>query len=455
MRWMKSLMKTPRTSRGNRFVTFAICLAILGIAVLGWLAWQRPQDSGGKRQEAHSQESAAKPEEAGQDRAGANPAQGDRVAGKREGQGGKIANLDSRAAGVGSGREKRERALAELRKKIPGVDVQFDPVTGAPDHIMAAGRFLAGAKSQPGDEYAPVREFVNEHADLFGHDATAINDSRVTREDVTAHNGMRTVVWQQQIDGVPLYHTILKANITKNGELVTLGSHFVSDPAAAAQLQPAERAALVAQPPVDVAKAVSLAAANLGDTVAPEDARAISDPAGAERRQRLQAPGLSDTNAGLAWLPMSATSLRLTWDVTLMSLARGEMFRVLVDARTGEVLMRTSLTADISNASYNVYADGTTLQPFDSPSPMSPGLSTPASTQPATVSRNLITTQALSTTASPNGWIDDGGRATFGNNVDAHLDLSSTNPGYGTGTHAVSATRSFDFALDLAQDPAT
>ena len=137
-----------------------------------------------------------------------------------------------------------------------------------------------------------------------------------------------------------------------------------------------------------------------------------------------------------------------------MSLKRGEMFRILVDAQTGKVLMRTSLTVDISDASYRVYADGTTLQPVDSPTPFSPGWSTPQSTQPATVSRNLITTPALDTTASPDGWISDGDTATFGNNVDSHLDLFNTNPAYGAGTHAVSATRNFDFTLDLAQSPA-
>src|SRR5207237_1319294 len=127
--------------------------------------------------------------------------------------------------------------------------------------------------------------------------------------------------------------------------------------------------------------------------------------------------------------------------------------RVLVDARTGEVLVRTSLTADISNASYQVYADGTSFKPFDSPTPMSPGLATPDSTQPPTVNRNVVTLPALDTTASPNGWIDDGGTATFGNNVDAHLDTDDSNPTYGTASHPTSATRSFIFPLDLALDP--
>ena len=368
----------------------------------------------------------------------------------------KPGNLDRREALAVTAAE-RLAALADLRARVPGVDVRFDPITGSANHVMAAGKFLtpAAAVADPanGDFYGPVRRFVDENAALFGHGADVLQGARMTREDVTAHNGMRSVVWQQQVDAVPLYNTILRASLTRNGELITIGSHFVSDAEAATRMQPAQRAALIAQPPIDVAKAISLAAAHLGGNVAPENARAISDPDGAERRQRFSAPGLSDTNAGLAWLPVSAKSLRLTWDVTLMSLARGEMFRVLVDAKSGEVLLRTSLTNDISNASYRVHADAATLQPLDSPTPFSPGLGTPASTQPAEIARNLITLQALDTTASPNGWINDGGTDTYGNNVDAHLDLASTNPAYGTGTHATSATRIFDFTMDLTQSP--
>ncbi len=374
----------------------------------------------------------------------------------RDGHDHKLANLDGRAGGGGSGaagKGKRERALATLRAKVPGVDVQFDPVTGAPNHIMATGRFLAAAKAQAGDGYAPVRDFVNEHADLFGHDATAMNDSRVTRDDVTAHNGMRTVVWQQQVDGIPIYNTILKANVTKDGSLVGLGSHFMSDAVAATGMAAPERAALVAQPPVDVKKAVSLAAANLGDAVAPEQARETTQAQGAEKMQRFSAPKLSDTFAQLSWLPVSADSAKLTWDVTLMSLAQNEMFRVVVDAQSGEVLMRTSLTNDVSDASYRVYANATTKKPFDSPNPMFPGTPTPSGAQGAEVPRQLVTLQALDLTASPNGWINDGVFETVGNNVDAHTDTNADN--VADLPRPTSATRVFDFPMDLTQAPST
>ena len=344
--------------------------------------------------------------------------------------------------------------MEALRRRVPGVDVQFDPVTGSASHVMAAGTFLTGPAVA--DAAQTVARFVEENAALFGHPGEALTRGvRVTREDVTAHNGMRSMVWQQEVDGVPVYQTILRASLTRNGELLTIGSHFLNDAEKATQLGAADRSALVASPPVTEAKAVVLAAANLKETVDEAAVQPVSDPKGAERRRRLEAPGLSDVNAGLAWLPVDANQLVLAWDVTLMSRRLGEMFRMLVDVKSGEVLVRTSLTCDLSDASYRVHANATNRKPLDSPQPLSPGHATPQTTQPPVVARSLITLSALNPNASPDGWITDGGTKTYGNNVDSHLDLGNTNPAFGVGPHATAANRVFDFPMDLTQAPST
>lgn len=344
-------------------------------------------------------------------------------------------------------------ALKGLTQSVPGLKVDFDPLTGTPSNIMAPGRMLADAVKSEDDPHAPVMAFIDSHTGLFGHDSSALKGARISRDDVTAHNGMRTTVWQQQVSGVPFYKTILRANVTRDGSLITVGSQFMKNAEAAIGMGAAERAALVASPPVDAAHAVSLAAANVGDAVAVEKVASASAASGAERRQSFQAPLLSDTLAQLSWLPMSADAARLTWDVTLMSLKQNEMFRILVDAQTGEVLMRTSLTSDISDASFRVYADAATKKPFDSPNPMLPGTPTPSGAQAPEVPRQLVTLQALDTTASPNGWINDGVTETLGNNVDAHTDTNADNsPDL---PRPASASRVFDFAMDLTQAPST
>ncbi|MEK0447386.1 MAG: hypothetical protein RLZZ399_2707, partial [Verrucomicrobiota bacterium] len=462
------------TSRSLRLIfllTFALVLCLGG----AWTVWMRsknPQQAAAPKNE-EGRVAHAQPEEAPASSASSAPvaaagfvasepasvppqAKPQKAADHDHEHAGEHGDFDKRGTRGWEISASQKAALEALQSRIPGVNVQFDALSGAANHVMAPGRFLTGPSAAGEDPYATLRRFVEENAALFGHDAEALSRAvRVTREDVSAHNGMRSVVWQQEVDGVPVYNTILRASLTKTGELVTVGSHFVSEAEKATQLAAQERAALVQQPPVDFGKAVALAAANVESAVDAALVRAASPSEGAERRQRVEAPGLSDVSAGLAWLPMSQDNLALVWDVTLMSLKEREMFRLVVDAKSGDVLVRTSLTNDLSDASYRVHANETTRKPLDSPRPFSPGYSTPNGAQPPVFPRKLITLSALDYGASPAGWIADGGTRTFGNNVDAHLDLTNTNPTWGLGTNAISATRVFDFPMDLAQPAST
>ncbi|HEY1048424.1 MAG TPA: M36 family metallopeptidase, partial [Prosthecobacter sp.] len=336
----------------------------------------------------------------------------------------------------------RLQALASLRADIPGTTVEFDPITGAPSQIQATGRFLTGRNAGLAARDV-VGAFIDQHAALFGHDSSVLKSARVTREDVTQHSGMSTVVWNQEVAGVPLFKTILKASLTKHGELITINDHFVADPAPNR-----------ADPAITAEKAISLAANSVRNVVEESSVKPDGEARGTERQRKFKAPGISDTSAQLTYLPMDERELRLGWDVTLFSLEHDEMFRTVVDAESGTVLYRTTLTSDISNATYRVYGDAASKKPFDSPQPMTPGHATPLTTEPAEVPRQLITLPALDTTASPNGWINDGGQETLGNNVDAHTDTDSNNspdlprPNGGT-------TRTFDLGASLSLAPST
>ena len=165
-------MDTPRTPHARRIVSLVITLVLLGLAFLGWLWLRAPQPpSGTDARNGNPAGAATSPDP--QATAGAasgekaRDAQSAAVAGRHGEQGGKLANLDTRGGGGGRDDGKRQRALAALRAKIRGVEVQFDPITGAPDHIMAAGRFLTGKNGRAGDALASVREFVDEFADLL------------------------------------------------------------------------------------------------------------------------------------------------------------------------------------------------------------------------------------------------------------------------------------------------
>ena len=355
----------------------------------------------------------------------------------------------------------REQAAARLKAAVPGVKIERDAHLGTPKIISSTSGFLTGpgghgrgiAKATldalpANDPHRTVKAFLNEHVLLFGHGAEALAAARVERDYTTAHNGLRTVVWVQELEGISVFESALIGHLTKRGELVNLSSRLVPDVSAAARRGMPNHARLKTNPAITAAQAVSLAANLAGEQTGPEDFTSLDEqPAGAELRRRFSAPLLREpAQARLVWLPMSQDRMRLCWEIILTGRARGECYRVLIDAETGAALVRRCLTNYLSDASYRVFTS-------DSPTPLSPGHATPLTTQPSPATRVLVVTNAISTNASPNGWINDGDNETRGNNVDAHLDLDGNNVADLPRPQG-SPFRVFDFPFDPAQSPA-
>lgn len=339
-------------------------------------------------------------------------------------------------------------ALEEFKKQSAGVSVDFDPVTNSPKWIGATTRLLTEPKTGPAalDAEAVVRQFIEQHHELFGHSAAVLEQSRRVTDYSTARSSSRKVVWHQQLDGIDLFEAVLQANLTADAALINIGSQMMSSPESA--LDAAKRAALLNNPPLAVEKAVAVAGQNVGENIQADGVKPLAAAAArADRHQQFRAAMLTDADAKLVWVPMSEKTLRLAWDVTLTSRSRAEMYRVLVDAENGSVLVRQALTAYITPATYRVYTT-------ESPTPFSPGHETPSSLQPTPATRTLVTTSAMNLTASPNGWINDGINITSGNNADAYADTNSDNVADLPRTIGV-PFRTFDFPFKLTQAPST
>jgi uncharacterized repeat protein (TIGR01451 family) len=353
-------------------------------------------------------------------------------------------------------------ALESLARRVPGLQVSFDDLLGTPRWVRANDGFLTGPQGTgralspralqaygAADPHRVIKAFVAEQTDLFGHGAEEIEAARVVREFVTPRNGMRSVIWQQWHDGIPVFEGLLAGHLTARGELVSVSSRFLPGLDRAAQAgwrhpgQPVGVALLSAE--AAIAAAVTNLDSAIGGKRPPHAARYDNGRASNERR--VAAGARAGARATLVWLPMNPSTLRLCWQVELATRARGEWHRLLVDAETGEVLLRRSLTDYLTDATYRVFTS-------DSPTPFSPGHATPAAAQPAGVTRELLTFSALSTLASPNGWINDGVNETLGNNVDAHLDRNDDDLPDLPRPHG-SPDRVFDFPLDLTKAPSS
>lgn len=360
-----------------------------------------------------------------------------------------------------SGTPKAVAAIETLQSRVRNVQVDRSAITGAPVFIRSTDQFLTGPAGRGGanndaqlqaipasDPHRAVKAFIDSRTDLFGHNSSILDSTRIRRDYVTAHSQMRTVVLEQQLDGIPIFEAFLQAHLTGKDELINISSTLLADPVQAAQTGTREEALRQGTTRLTAEKAIVVAAKNIGEAVTESDIKAIDTPAAVDQGQNFKTPGLSDISVHLTWLPINSSSMRLCWAVQFFSKNQNAMYLVLVDAFGGEPMVRHCLTDDIAPASYNVFTS-------DSPSPFSPGYSTLSSVQPALVNRTLVTLSALDTTASPNGWIDDGVIETRGNNVDAHTDTNADNSPDLPRPQTSGADRVFDFTLDLTQGPGT
>ncbi|MBA4148329.1 MAG: M36 family metallopeptidase [Verrucomicrobia bacterium] len=370
-----------------------------------------------------------------------------------------LPDLDKRKAKVTQLLPGKKAASERLKGNLPDAQIELDEITGAPRSISSRSGFLSGKHgvgrglstngiAGKNEEHRVTRAFLREHKELFGHGPEALQDATVKRDYTTQHNGLKTTVWQQELDGIPIFEALFISHVTKDEELVNVSSRFVSNPVNAADRGVKDRKNLLAKPPVSAKRAIANAAANVGEEIAAEGIEALGATANEPRRQTFRSAKLpGKTYAELVWLPIHANELRLCWQVILTRPEHSDMFLLLVDAQNGEVLVRRGLTRHSSDVTYNVFT-------VESPTPMSPGHSSPITNQPPVVARELVTFSAISTNASPFGWINEGVNETIGNNVEAHLDRSGDDfPDLPRPEG--SPFRVFDPALDLGQSPAT
>jgi len=371
---------------------------------------------------------------------------------------GRLENFDRRQLVVPT--PEQADAATRVKKVVTGARVEFDSILASPRIVASPNGFLTGPSGggraimkqtmdalPANDPDRVVKAFLNEHAALFGHNAEVLSQARRKEDFITPHNGLRTVVWEQQHNGIPVFEGVMIAHTTKRGELVNVSSQLVPDLHKLAEVGMPRRLAIQSNLLIHAEEAIVRAAANVEEQVDPADV--IKGKDGAKQHVSYKVVALpGDTRVRQVWLPVSRNLLRLCWEVQLTSRKRGEMFVLLVDTETGEVLVRQGLTEYYSNATYQVYTS-------DSPSPFSPAWPTLNYSQPAEVSRSSVTLPALSEDASPLGWIADGDNTTLGNNVDAHLDKDADDiPDVGS-RPAGAPFRVFDFPLDLSQEPVT
>ena len=309
-----------------------------------------------------------------------------------------LKSAPTRAQLTGQVRTMRQ-ALERLRVQAPGATARFSEITAAPEIVSGErGALSAPAPGRPGIDI--VRDFLRANKALYGLTADEIEDLHFIGESVSPQSGLRMVRVEQRIDGRPVFQSETRFILDREGRIWRSLGLLVPSGAPAT--------------PVSLAKKISA-----------KDALARAMKSVGIRDEQIAGEAASD----LVYFPASPGVLVPAWRQVTFTSGDSDWL-TLVDAATGTLLWRKDIREHVSTeqARFSVYVQADGVTPADSPAPQSPSNATlGASTQFPEIPRTTVSMLAAQDiTASPNGWIPDGGTTTTGNNVDACVDIIVT-----------------------------
>jgi subtilisin-like proprotein convertase family protein len=243
-------------------------------------------------------------------------------------------SFDARAGDRATIPAATQDARTALAKDLgPQATVSADPVTGGLRSVGRADGFLTAPSGA--DAATVALGYVRDHAAAFGLDGADIASLKLQSRS-TSSDGVTHLAFAQLDHGVGAYDSALTANVTADGRLVNAGGAPVHDLAAPST-----------DPPLGPAAARAAAQRDLGLTPDGDPGTVGADPArttafGGQDRARLVT--LADPGGD-----------HLAWKLTVAGKAP-YVYEVLVDAATGTVLTRHSLT-DFLSSSADVVKD--------------------------------------------------------------------------------------------------
>lgn len=273
-------------------------------------------------------------------------------------------------------RDALHEAASSISDRLPGdhrVEVaSFDAATG-----NAAVVVSSAAAPQQGSYVARALRHVQDIGSALGFSAVQAPEYVADPSDQATSTGAVAVHLRQQYKGITIYDAAQTVRFRADGSLKEVAGRAVT-----------VADDLSVSPTVTAEGALRTAAAHVAEGDDPDDApidqfgEAMVDPgldlagfeplartSGADRPDHLatfDAPPFAHTvSVSLMWLPVDA-SLRLCWH-TKLNVPGGAVYRVLVDATSGEVLLATRLTQAIAGRADVVLVAGGAPAPVTMP----------------------------------------------------------------------------------------
>ena len=291
---------------------------------------------------------------------------------------------------------------------------------GAMKNFFIDGGTLSEPQSDTADNIA--RKFLNGHSSLFALSANDIANLKLTKED----NDRGTVFLEyfQTVGGIKVFEGQVQVVVNKNGEVLSVREGFLVD-----------NPSVKLRPTIGENKAIAKAFEYVGRNVSPTFAEIQPRTSKAEMA-RYANPLEVNLEGVLSELNVVrlAEDTRLAWHV-YAEVGPDEWYEILVDAHTGELLLRHNLY--VFEAQGTVYTEA-----------------------PDKGARQLVSFVGDTTINTAAGWMGTS-TVTTGNNVEAYLDTDANNaPDNNNGTglstgHASAANQNFTFPFSTTVDPRT
>jgi Zn-dependent metalloprotease len=291
---------------------------------------------------------------------------------------------------------------------------------GALKNIFIDGAPLSAP--QWGEPDRVAREFLRQEAQMFALSDAAVNELKLNKED--NDEGTSFLDYSQTVGGIKVFEGNVKVVVNRNGEVLSVREGF---------LITGQRVNL--KPNVKEAAALAKAFEYAGKTVTTSftETRARASKDESARFANPLSPHLEEVLSELNVVRVGDHA-RLAWHV-YAEIGPDEWYELLVDAHSGELLMRHNLY--VFEAQGTVYTE-----------------------HPDAGSRVLVSFVGNTTINTSAGWMGTS-TVTTGNNVEAYLDTNADNaPDANNGTnlsngHAYSPTQNFTFPFSTASDPRT
>jgi Zn-dependent metalloprotease len=323
------------------------------------------------------------------------------------------ARTRSRASAVGQFRSslKAENA-ANLRAVVNAA--------GAMKNFFIDGDTLSEPQSDTAENIA--RKFLERHGSLFALSGTSIEELKLENED--NDQGTTFLNYTQTVGGLKVFEGQVQVVVNRNGEVLNVREGFLVDG------PPVRRRGAMSE-----ARAIAKAFEHAGRTVFPSFVENYSRQSTTEQ-SRFANPldvNLEEVLSEQIVVRVGDES-RLAWHV-FAEVGPEEWYEILLDAYTGELLLRHNLY--VHQAQGTVYTEA-----------------------PDKGARQLVSFGGDTTINTAAGWMGTS-TVTTGNNAEAYLDTNADNvPDANNSTglsngHASSAPQSFTFPFSTTVDPRT